>query len=137
MPTYTEYLTIQTNELEEIRTITTQVKAALAKSEFREGTVVVGSLHMNSAVILGLDEQDFFAELQTWLQTLAPLRPDSRLGRKFESDVGTVLRSLLLHPQVAIPFSDGRLDLGPWQEILYAEFDGQRPKRVVIKVIGE
>jgi secondary thiamine-phosphate synthase enzyme len=137
MPTYTEYLTIQTNQPQEIRPITAEVKAALAKSGFREGAVVVGSLHIDSAVILGLDDKLFFEGLQAWLETLAPLRNDSQLGRKFESNIGAIFRTLLLHPHVAIPFSEGRLDLGPWQEVLYAESEGQRPKRVVIKVIGE
>jgi secondary thiamine-phosphate synthase enzyme len=137
MRTYTEYLTIQTHQQQEIRPITEQVRATLAKSELRDGMVVVGSLHLNSAVFLGLNEPPFFEDLQGWLETLAPLRDDSMLGRKFESNVATVLRALLLHPQLSLPFSEGRLDLGPWQEILYAEFDGLRPKRVVIKVMGE
>ncbi len=137
MRTYTEYLTIQTAQQKEIRPITEQVKAALAKSEFRDGAIVVGALHLDSAVLLGLNEPPFFADLQGWLETLAPLREDSQLGRKFESSVAAVERALLLHPQVTIPFSEGRLDLGPWHEILCAEFSGQRPKRVVIKVMGE
>jgi secondary thiamine-phosphate synthase enzyme len=137
MKTYTEYLTIQTDLAREVRPITEQVKTALAKSAFRDGLIVVGSLHLNSAVFLGLNEPPFFEDLDGWLQTLAPLRDDYRLARKFESNAGTTLQALLVNPQVTVPFTEGRLDLGPWQEILYAEFDGRRPKRVVIKVMGD
>jgi len=137
MKAYTEYLTIQTHQQREIRPITEQVRTALAKSELHDGLVTVGSLHLNSAVFLGLNEPLFFEDLEGWLNALAPLREDYRVTRKFESNAGTTLQALLTHPQVTVPFTEGRLDLGPWQEILYAEFDGLRPKRVVIKVLGE
>ncbi len=136
MKTYTEYLTIQTEKASEIMPITDKVKAALQKSEFREGLVLVSSLHANSGVFVSIYEPLFLEDLEAWLDTLSPLRDDYKF-RKFESNAGTLLRTLLVNPQVAVGFSEGRLDLGPWQEVLYAEFDGQRPKRVLMKLMGE
>jgi secondary thiamine-phosphate synthase enzyme len=137
MKNHTEYLTIQTQQAREVRSITEQVKEALKKSEFRDGMLLVGALHANSAVVLGINDSKFFGDLQAWLERLAPARDDYQLGRGFESNPSTVLQSILAGPQVSVAFSEGRLDLGPWQEILYLEFDGQRPKRVVIKLLGE
>ena len=136
MKTHTEYLTIQTQQ-REIHAITEDVKAALKKSEMTEGFVLIGSLHANAAVVLGLNEPNFFEDLQAWLEQHAPSRDDYKLGRGFESNASTVLQSILAGTQLPISFSEGRLDLGPWQELLYVEFDGQRPKRVVLKFIGE
>jgi secondary thiamine-phosphate synthase enzyme len=137
MRTYSEYLTIHTKQPREFRPITQEVKAALRKSECTEGLALITALHANAAVILGLDEPAFFEDLENWLSQLAPLRDDYRLGRAFESNAGTILRALLVHPQIAVPIAEGRLELGPWQEILYLEFDGQRPKRVAIKILGD
>lgn len=137
MRTHTEYLTLHTEQKREIRPITDGVKAALKKSEFTDGLVLVCALHANSAVVLGLNEPGFFQDLSTWLESLAPERTDYKLARGFESNASTVLQSVLVHPQVALTFTEGRLDLGPWQEILYVEFDGNRPKRVVLKFLGD
>ncbi|HEV2388878.1 MAG TPA: secondary thiamine-phosphate synthase enzyme YjbQ [Candidatus Acidoferrales bacterium] len=137
MKTHTEYLTIQTNQKREIRPITEDVKAALKKSEFTDGLVVAGALHANSAVVFGLNEPGFFQDLAALLESLAPERNDYKLARGFESNASTALQAVLVHPQVTVTFSEGRLDLGPWQEILYVEFDGNRPKRVVLKFLGD
>jgi secondary thiamine-phosphate synthase enzyme len=137
MKSHTEYLTIQTKQAREFRSITEDVKAALKKSELTDGLLLVGTLHANSAVVLGLNEPNFFADLDAWLEQHAPAREDYKLGRLFESNASTVLQSMLAGTQVSVAFSEGRLDLGPWQEILYLEFDGLRPKRVVVKLLGE
>ncbi|HVB35133.1 MAG TPA: secondary thiamine-phosphate synthase enzyme YjbQ [Patescibacteria group bacterium] len=137
MRIHTEYLTIQTKEIREIHRLTEDVKAALQKSELTDGMVLAGVLHANAAVVLGLGEAKFFEDLGAWLETHAPAREDYALGRAFESNASTVLQSILAGSQISIAFSEGRLDLGPWQEILYLEFDGQRPKRVVLKFLGE
>jgi secondary thiamine-phosphate synthase enzyme len=137
MRTHTEYLTIQTQQKREIRSITGDVKAALKKSEFTDGLVLVFALHANSAVALGLNEPGFFQDLSACLDSLARERNDYKLARGFESNASTVLQSVLVHPQVALTFTEGRLDLGPWQEVLYLEFDGNRPKRVVLKFLGD
>lgn len=137
MKTHTEYLTIQTKQVLEIRPITEDVKEALKKSELTDGLLLVGALHANAAVVLGLNEPKFFEDLQAWLETHAPVRDDYALGQGFESNASTALKSILAGPQLSVAFSDGQLDMGPWQEILYLEFDGQRPKRVVLKFLGE
>lgn len=137
MKTHTEYITIQSGQKTEIRSITEDVKAALKKSELTDGLVLVGALHANAAVVLGLNEPKFFEDLQTCLEKLAPVRDDYALGRGFESNPSTVLKSILAGTQLSVAFSEARLDLGPWQGILYLEFDGQRPKRVVLKFLGE
>lgn len=137
MKNHTEYLTIQTQQAREVQSITEQVKGALKKSEFSDGLLLVSALHANSAVVLGINDPKFFGDLQAWLEKLAPSHDDYQLGSSFESNPSTVLQSILAGPQVSMAFSEGRLELGPWQEILYLEFDGQRPKRVVIKLLGE
>lgn len=137
MKIHTEYITIQTKQAHEIRIITEDIKAALKKSEFAEGMVLVNALHANAAIVLGLGEAKFFEDLEAWLEKLAPTRDDYALGRGFESNASTVLKTILAGTQVSLSFSEGRLDLGPWEEVLYLEFDGQRPKRVVLKFLGE
>jgi secondary thiamine-phosphate synthase enzyme len=137
MKIHTEYLTIHTKQAQEIRPVTEDVRAALKKSELADGLVMLGALHASAAVVLGLSEPKFLEDLQSWLETHAPVREDYALGRSFESNAATVLKSILAGPQISVAFSEGRLDLGPWQEILYLEFDGQRPKRLVLKFLGE
>lgn len=137
MRIHTEYLTIHTQQTAEIRAITEDVKAALKKSEMTDGMVLVGALHANAAVALGLGDPKFLQDLQAWLESLVPAREEYALGRAFESSASTVLKSMLAGLQLPVAFSEGRLDMGPWQEILYLEFDGQRPKRVVLKFLGE
>jgi secondary thiamine-phosphate synthase enzyme len=137
MKAYTEYLTIHTEKSRDARVITEDVKAALKKSEFTDGLILVGALHPNAAVTHGLKEPKFLEDLDAWLAQAAPARDDYQLGRLFESNASTVLQSILAHPQITVAFTEGRLDLGPWQEILYLDFDGQRPKRVVVKLLGE
>ena len=137
MRIHTEYLTIHTEQATEIRAITEDVKAALKKSELTDGMVLVGALHANAAVALGLADPKFFQDLQAWLETHVPDRDDHAVGRGFESNASTVLKSILAGTQLSVAFGEGRLDLGPWQEILYLEFDGQRPKRLVLKFLGE
>ena len=137
MKIHTEYLTIHTKQSYEIRPLTEDIKAALKKSELLDGMVMVGILHANAAVVFGLNDPKFFEDLQTWLETQAPVRDNYALARGFESNPSTVLKSILAGSQLSVAFSEGRLDLGPWQEILYLEFDGQRPKRIVLKFLGE
>ncbi len=137
MKSHTEYLTIHTKQPREIRAITEDVKVALKKSEFTDGLLMVGTLHANSGVVLGLNEPNFLTDLEAWLEKQAPTGDPYQLKSGFESSAATVLQSILAGTQLTVAFSEGRLDLGPWQEILYLEFDGQRPKRVVVKLLGE
>ncbi|MFZ0738095.1 MAG: secondary thiamine-phosphate synthase enzyme YjbQ [Candidatus Acidiferrales bacterium] len=137
MKIYTEQLTLQTQKKREFVNITAQVKAAMEKSGFRDGFILVSSLHSNASVIVSDDEAGFLEDLQAWLEQIAPERDDFKHKGRFESNAGIHMQGLLLHHQAVVAFSEGRLDLGPWQYILFAELDGMRPKKIVVKVMGE
>jgi len=137
MKIYNEQLTLQTQRKREFVNITPQVKAAMEKSSFRDGIILVSVLHSNAAIIVNDDEAGLLEDMQSWLDQVAPEREDYKHRGRFESNTGIHLQSLLLHHQVIVSFSEGRLDLGPWQFVLFAELDGQRPKRITIKVMGE
>lgn len=137
MKIYNEQITIQSAKLREVFNITAQVKAALAKSSFRDGIILASSLHSNASVIVNDEEPGFLEDLDQWLNQIAPARDDYKHKGRFESNSSVHFQSLLLHHQVVVPFTEGRLDLGPWQSILYVELDGQRPKRIAVKVMGE
>ena len=137
MKIYTDVMTFQTEKKREFVNITPQVKAALEKSGFRDGIILVSVTHSNAAIIVSDDEPGLLEDLQAWLEQLAPERQDYKHRGRFESNTGIHLQSLMLHHQVVVPFTEGRMDLGPWQYVLFAELDGQRPKRVVFKAMGE
>jgi secondary thiamine-phosphate synthase enzyme len=137
MKIYNELITLQTKEPREIVNITSPVKAAMEKSGFRDGIVLVCSLHANAAVIVNDEEPGLLEDLDTWLNRIAPVQDNYKHQGRFESNAAIHLQSLLLHHQVVVPFTEGRLDLGPWQFVLFVELDGQRPKRVLVKVMGE
>ena len=137
MKIYNEQLTLQTNSKREFVNITPQVKAAMEKSSFRDGIILVSVLHSNAAIVINDDEAGLLEDLQSWLDQVAPEREDYKHRGRFESNTGIHLQSLLLHHQVIVSFSEGRLDLGPWQFVMFAELDGQRPKRITVKVMGE
>lgn len=137
MKIYSEQITLQTKALREFINLTSQVKAAMEKSGFRDGVILVSSLHSNAAVIVSDDEPGLLEDLQEWLDKLAPVREDYKHQGRFESNAAVHLQGLLLHHQAIVAFSEGRLDLGPWQYILFADLDGQRPKRILVKVMGE
>ena len=137
MKIYSEYILIQSTKPREIFNITTQVRAAMEKTSVRDGIILVSSLHSNSAVIVNDDEPGLLADIEGWLDQIAPARDDYRHKGRFESNAPAHLQSLLLNHQVVVPFAEGRLDLGPRQFILFVELDGLRPKRILVKVIGE
>ncbi|MEE9202757.1 MAG: secondary thiamine-phosphate synthase enzyme YjbQ, partial [Dehalococcoidia bacterium] len=99
--------------------------------------VLVSAMHITAAVYVNDAEQGLIQDIEEWLEGLAPYRDDYRHHRTGESNGDAHLKSLLLHHQVVVPVTEGRLDLGPWQQVYYAEFDGRRRKRVVLKALGE
>ncbi len=137
MKIYNEYITLQTVEKREFVDLTPQIKAAVEKSGFRDGIVLVSSLHSNGSVIVSDDEPGFLEDLRDWLEEAAPREKEYKHGHKFESSAGIHLQGLLLHHQAVVGLTEGRLDLGPWQFVLFAELDGQRPKRILVKLMGE
>ncbi len=142
MKSYTEYLWFQTPKRREYVNITRQVSEALAKSGIREGLCLVSAMHITAGVFVNDAEEGFLADLDDLLERLAPYGRDPT-GREYrhhrtgEDNGDAHLKSILVHHQVVVPVTEGRLDLGPWQQIYYAEFDGRRRKRVVIKIIGD
>jgi len=137
MKTCTEYIWFHCKKHREYVNITQQVTEVLAKSGIREGMVLVSAMHITAAIYVNDAESGLIQDIEDWLQQLAPEGPDYRHHRTGESNGDAHLKSLLMHHQVIVPITDGRLDLGPWQQIYYAEFDGQRRKRIIIKVMGE
>jgi secondary thiamine-phosphate synthase enzyme len=137
MKIHSDYLTIQTKQKREFINITQNIQFAMEKSGIRDGVILVSALHTNSALFVNDEEPGLLQDVDAWLQQLAPHQEDYKHGSKFESNASAHLQSLLAHHQVLVPISDGKLELGPWQQVIYAELDGQRPKRILIKVLGE
>lgn len=137
MKSYTEYLWMNTPNKRELVNITDKVSQAVSKSNIKEGFALVSAMHITAGVIVNDDEPGFHKDLWRWLEQLAPQRPDYEHHRTGEDNGDAHLKNILVHHQVIVPITDGKLDLGPWQEIFYIEFDGCRRKRLIIKVIGE
>lgn len=137
MKFYTDYLWFNTSKHREFINISSEVEEAVRKSGVREGMVLVSAMHITAAVYVNDAESGLIQDIEEWLQKLAPEGPDYRHHRTGEVNGDAHLKSLLMHHQVILPITNGQLDLGPWQAVYYAEFDGQRRKRVIIKVMGE
>ena len=137
MKAHTEYLTFRTKRQREYVNITREVETALKKSGVREGMVLVSAMHITAGVYVNDAEDGLIQDIDEWLERLAPTGPDYRHHRTGESNGDAHLKSLLVHHEIIIPVTNGALDFGPWQQVYYAEFDGQRPKRVIIKVMGD
>jgi secondary thiamine-phosphate synthase enzyme len=137
MRSHTEYLTFNTKKHRQFINITPELKAALTKSGIREGLVLVSAMHITAGVWVNDAEDGLLQDIDQWLEQLAPYRDDYRHHATGETNGDSHLKSLLVHHQVIVPVTAGNLDFGPWQQVYYAEFDGQRPKRVIIKVLGE
>lgn len=137
MTTYTKYLWFNTSKKRELINITGECEAALRESNIREGMMLVSAMHITSGVWINDNEPGILQDAMDMLERLAPEGPDYRHHRTGEDNGHAHLKNLLMHHQVIIPITEGRLDFGPWQAVFYAEFDGQRRKRLVIKVMGE
>lgn len=137
MKSHTEYLWFNTRKQKEFVNITGECERILKESGIREGFMLVSAMHITAGVWVNDNESGILQDAMDFLEGLAPFRPDYRHHRTGETNGDAHLKNLLTHHQVIIPVTGGRLDLGPWQTIFYAEFDGQRRKRVVVKIIGE
>ena len=133
----TEYIWFNTRRHREYINITDKVEEVVRRSGIREGMALVSAMHITAGVYVNDAETGLIQDIDEWLERLAPTGPDYRHHRTGETNGDAHLKSLLIHHEVILPVTDGRLDLGPWQQVYYAEFDGQRRKRVVIKVMGE
>ena len=136
MKTLTEYLWFETKQRRELVRVTDTVAKLVKQSGVKEGFVLVSAMHITAGVFVNDDEPGLWEDIWEWLAHLAPEK-DYRHHRTGEDNGDAHLKSLLVHHQVLVPITKGELDLGPWQQIFYAEFDGQRRKRVIVKVMGE
>lgn len=137
MKTSTEYLWFNTKKHREYVNITAEVERIVRSSGVEEGMVLVSAMHITAGVYVNDAEAGLIQDIDDWLEHLAPFNPDYRHHRTGETNGDSHLKSLLIHHEVLLPITGGKLDLGPWQQVYYAEFDGQRRKRVVVKVMGE
>lgn len=137
MKFYTEYITFNTRNKKELLNITGYVISALKKSDIKEGMILVSAMHITAGVIVNDDEPGLHRDIWEWLEKLAPFDINYYHHRTGETNGDAHLKNIICHHQVIIPVTNGKLDLGPWQQVFYAEFDGQRPKRLIIKVMGE
>ncbi len=137
MKSRTDYVWFNTRRHREYINITPKVAESVRKSRVHEGMVLVSAMHITAGVFVNDDEPGILHDIDEWAEQLAPYREDYQHHRTGETNGDSHLKSILVHHQVILPVTDGKLDLGPWQQVFYAEFDGQRRKRLVIKVIGE
>ena len=134
---HTEYLWFQTGKRRQLINITSKVEDAVKKCAIVDGMVLVSAMHITAGVIVNDHEPGLWEDIDRWMENLAPFREDYLHHRTGEDNGDAHLKSILAHHQVVLPVTQGKLDLGPWQQVFYAEFDGMRRKRVVIKVMGE
>jgi secondary thiamine-phosphate synthase enzyme len=137
MKSYTEYLWFNTKKHREYVNVTGEVERILKKSGIKEGMVLVSAMHITAGVYVNDAESGLIEDIDTWLEKLAPFDSSYRHHRTGETNGDAHLKSLLIHHEVIVPVTEGKLDFGPWQQIYYAEFDGQRKKRMIVKVMGE
>jgi secondary thiamine-phosphate synthase enzyme len=136
MKTATDYLFFETKNRRELVNITDRVAAFVQASGIREGMVLVSAMHITAGVFVNDHEPGLWEDIWQWLEHLAPAREDYKHHRTGEDNGDAHLKSLLIHHEVIVPITKGKLDLGTWQQIFYAEFDGQRRKRMILKAMG-
>ena len=137
MKSHTEYLTFRTENHREYVHITPQVDSILKRSGIQDGIVLVSAMHITAGVYVNDLEDGLIEDIDQWLEKLAPYKRDYHHHRTGEDNGDSHLKAILVHHQVILPVTKGKLDLGTWQRVFYAEFDGQRGKRVLVKVMGE
>ncbi len=137
MKSSTDYLWFNTPKRRDLVNITEQVEAVVRQSQVQEGLCLVSAMHITAAIWVNDAEPGLWQDFMDWAEALAPVKPDYRHHRTGEDNGDAHLKRTLVGHQVVLPVTGGRLDLGPWEQVFYAEFDGRRRKRVVIKVIGE
>ena len=133
----TEYLWFETSEKREYINITEKVRGIVRQSGVREGMVLVSAMHITAGVYVNDAEDGLIQDIDRWLEEVAPFNARYQHHRTGETNGDAHLKSLLVHHEVIVPVTAGELDFGPWQQIYYAEFDGRRRKRVIVKVMGE
>jgi secondary thiamine-phosphate synthase enzyme len=136
MLVHTDYLWFNTRQRQELIRITDEIAAIVQKSGVTDGTVLVSAMHITAGVFVNDWETGLIHDFQVWLEELAPAGRDYRHHQTGEDNADAHLKRTVMGHQVVLPITGGALDLGPWEQVFYAEFDGQRRKRVVVKVMG-
>ncbi len=136
MKAHTEYLTFNTRKQYEMVHITNEVERIVRNSGIDDGLCFVSPMHITAAIYVNDNESGLIEDISTWLEKLAPALPGYKHHQTGEDNGDAHLKALLLHHESTLPVTRGHLDLGTWQRIFYAEFDGQRKKRVIVKVLG-
>ncbi len=136
MKAYTKTIWFNTSKRREYINVTEKVRNAVSESGVMEGMALVTAMHITAGVYINDDEEGIIRDIDEMLENLAPSGKDYRHHQTGEDNGDAHLKSLLVHHQVIIPITNGNLDLGPWQQVFYAEFDGERKKRMIIKVMG-
>jgi secondary thiamine-phosphate synthase enzyme len=140
MKSYRETLTFNVPARMDFVNITPQIEAAVAKSGVREGLVLINAMHITASVFINDDEPGLLHDYKKWLEELAPFDPSPERyhhNRTGEDNADAHHKRQIMGREVVVAITEGRLDFGPWEQIFYGEFDGRRPKRVLIKIIGE
>lgn len=136
MKASTKYLWFNTTKHREFIRITDEVQQFLDESDITEGFILVSAMHITAGVYINDWENGLIEDIDEWLEKLAPANPDYKHHRTGEDNGDAHLKRILINHQVTVPVTKGKLDLGPWEQIFYAEFDGQRKKRVILKALG-
>jgi secondary thiamine-phosphate synthase enzyme len=136
MKAHTEYLTFKTPQRRALVNITDKVAAIVKRAGVSDGFCLVSAMHITAGIWVNDEESGLKHDVMEWLEALAPARPEYRHHQTGEDNADAHLKRTLVHHQVILPITNAALDLGPWEQVFYAEFDGQRSKRVVVKVLG-
>ncbi|MGB9168614.1 MAG: secondary thiamine-phosphate synthase enzyme YjbQ [Nitrososphaeraceae archaeon] len=139
MKSITRYLTFNTSKRIELINITSQVRKAVEESQVKEGLCLVNAMHISASVFINDNESGLHYDFEKWLEKLAPHNPIEQYKHNDtgEDNADAHLKRQVMGREVVVAITSGKLDFGPWEQIFYGEFDGQRPKRVLIKVLGE
>lgn len=133
---YTRHITIETKKRYEILDITDRVEEVCKQSNLGDGFILVSTMHITSSIFVNDRESGLWQDIMTWLEELAPRKPEYKHHLTGEDNADAHLKRMLLGHQVLVPVTGARLDLGTWERVHYGEFDGQRPKRILFKAIG-
>ena len=136
MKAHTEYLFFETPNRRELVNITDTLAEIVERAAVKEGFCLVSAMHITAGIWVNDEESGLKKDLMTWLEGLAPFKEDYLHHRTGEDNADAHLKRTLVHHQAMLPITKGVLDLGPWEQVFYAEFDGRRKKRVVVKVLG-
>jgi len=138
MKSYKKELTFNTAHRRDYINITLQVEDCIRESGITEGLLLCNAMHITASVFINDDESGLHNDFEAWLEKLAPEKPHSQYRHNgYEDNADAHLKRQIMGREVVVAISNGKLDFGPWEQIFYGEFDGKRPKRVLVKIVGE